>query len=243
MLAHWCRFHPTLNHRWFLARRCCLPVRWISYLLYLIVWTWKIFTVLSGNMFRYLRTSFGNSGVESIWSFCKRTVNGRMNRAIWKLMMSFWWKTGEIRNNWPMGIIEEVFKSEDGLVRKVVVKTIRDGKPTLYTRPIHELVLLMEWILLITLIIVCKFSPMSLHIFDNHISLYFWIFDIITLDCLKALHFWIFDTIPLHFLLPFHCIFDFWYYITFWVIIFLLICSNLLYEHWICLIFCILWKC
>ena len=52
--------------------------------------------------------------------------------------------SGEIRNNWPMGIIEEVFKSEDGLVRKVVVKTIRDGKPTLYTRPIHELVLLME---------------------------------------------------------------------------------------------------
>ena len=37
-----------------------------------------------------------------------------------------------------MGIVEEVFKTEDGLVRKVVVKTIRDGKPTLYTRHIYS---------------------------------------------------------------------------------------------------------
>lgn len=31
----------------------------------------------------------------------------------------------EHRNNWPTGIIERVFPSDDGLVRKVVVRTIR----------------------------------------------------------------------------------------------------------------------
>lgn len=50
----------------------------------------------------------------------------------------------EHRNNWPTGIIDRVFPSDDGIVRKVVVRTIRAGKPTFYIRPIHDLVLLIE---------------------------------------------------------------------------------------------------
>lgn len=50
----------------------------------------------------------------------------------------------EHRNNWPVGIVERVFKSEDGLVRKVVVKTIRDKKIAFYTRPVQELVVLLD---------------------------------------------------------------------------------------------------
>lgn len=52
--------------------------------------------------------------------------------------------SSENRNNWPMGLIDKVFESEDGLVRKVVVRIIRDGKVTFYTRPVQELVLLIE---------------------------------------------------------------------------------------------------
>ena len=44
------------------------------------------------------------------------------------------------RNYWPMGVIERTVES-DGIVRKVDVRMIRDGKPTLFTRPVHELVL------------------------------------------------------------------------------------------------------
>lgn len=52
--------------------------------------------------------------------------------------------SSEHRNNWPVGIVSRVFKSEDDLVRKVEVRTIRDGKPTFYTRPVQELVVLLE---------------------------------------------------------------------------------------------------
>ena len=45
------------------------------------------------------------------------------------------------RNYWPMGVIERTVESDDGLVRKVDVRMIRDRKPTLFTRPEHELVL------------------------------------------------------------------------------------------------------
>lgn len=41
---------------------------------------------------------------------------------------------------WPMGIIVRVFPSEDGIVRKVKVRVIRDGKHLTYVRPITEIV-------------------------------------------------------------------------------------------------------
>ena len=48
------------------------------------------------------------------------------------------------RNNWPMGVVEKASPSADGLTRKVEVKTWRQGKHHVYTRPISEMVVLVE---------------------------------------------------------------------------------------------------
>ena len=57
------------------------------------------------------------------------------------------------RISWPVAKVERIFPSDDGCVRKVEVKVIKDGKPVHYIRPIVEIVLL--------------FSPRSLK-HDNH---------------------------------------------------------------------------
>ena len=48
------------------------------------------------------------------------------------------------RINWPVGLVVEVFESEDGRVRKVVVRVGKNGSFVNYTRPITETVLLLE---------------------------------------------------------------------------------------------------
>ena len=48
------------------------------------------------------------------------------------------------RNNWPMGIVVNAIKSDDGLVRKAVIRTNADGKMVNYTRPVCQLVLLLD---------------------------------------------------------------------------------------------------
>lgn len=46
------------------------------------------------------------------------------------------------RSQWPLAVIINVFPSDDGLVRKVELKTIRADRSVTYVRPITELVLL-----------------------------------------------------------------------------------------------------
>jgi hypothetical protein len=48
------------------------------------------------------------------------------------------------RTQWPIGRIVNAIKSSDDHVRKVEVRIIVNGKPTVYTRPISELILLVE---------------------------------------------------------------------------------------------------
>jgi len=48
------------------------------------------------------------------------------------------------RNNWPLGIIEEAYESDDKLVRKVKIRIKKDGRTSTFVRPINELVLLLE---------------------------------------------------------------------------------------------------
>lgn len=48
------------------------------------------------------------------------------------------------RNDWPIGIVKCVFPGDDGRVRKVELKVVRNGKTTTYIRPITELVVLLE---------------------------------------------------------------------------------------------------
>ena len=51
------------------------------------------------------------------------------------------------RNFWPIGLIEHVFPSKDNLVRKVLVRTIKDGQARVYVRPITQTVLLCHQLL------------------------------------------------------------------------------------------------
>lgn len=48
------------------------------------------------------------------------------------------------RTQWPYGIVVRAIQSEDGKVRKVELKVMRDGNPVVYTRPISELILLVS---------------------------------------------------------------------------------------------------
>ncbi|XP_022345684.2 uncharacterized protein LOC111113788 [Crassostrea virginica] len=48
------------------------------------------------------------------------------------------------RNQWPLGVVEEVFQSEDSRVRKTRVAVSRNGSRSSYVRPICQLVKLLE---------------------------------------------------------------------------------------------------
>jgi len=49
-----------------------------------------------------------------------------------------------VRNQWPLGIIEKVYTSDDEKVRKISVKISRHGKSTTFVRPVTEVVLLLR---------------------------------------------------------------------------------------------------
>ena len=44
------------------------------------------------------------------------------------------------RNDWPIGLVINAIKSDDGNVRKAEIRVIREGKANVYTRPLSELV-------------------------------------------------------------------------------------------------------
>ncbi|XP_077379067.1 uncharacterized protein LOC144019709 [Festucalex cinctus] len=50
----------------------------------------------------------------------------------------------EHRNEWPLGLVTNTFPSEDGLVRKIEVKTFRKGEHRFYLRPVSQVVLLVS---------------------------------------------------------------------------------------------------
>ncbi|XP_046547595.1 uncharacterized protein LOC124257539 [Haliotis rubra] len=49
-----------------------------------------------------------------------------------------------VRNEWPIGLVENAIQSEDGKIRKAVIRVIRKNSVLKLTRPITELVLLMK---------------------------------------------------------------------------------------------------
>ena len=99
--------------------------------------SWKHVQVLSDMFWKKWRVTY----IESLqkrrkWCASKRNL-----------------KTGDVvllrekdvhRNLWPMAIIERPIESSDQMVRKAVVRVAKDGKVTTYTRPITEMVLLMD---------------------------------------------------------------------------------------------------
>ena len=53
-------------------------------------------------------------------------------------------KDGQVkRNEWPVGLITKTIPSSDNRVRKVMVKTVKQGTVKEYLRPINELVMLL----------------------------------------------------------------------------------------------------
>ena len=48
------------------------------------------------------------------------------------------------QNNWPLGRVGDVIRSEDGRVRKVNVEIVKEGEKKAYIRPIKELILLLS---------------------------------------------------------------------------------------------------
>ena len=46
-------------------------------------------------------------------------------------------------NDWPLGRVSEVLRSDDGRVRKVKLNVVKDGERKTYLSPIKELVLLL----------------------------------------------------------------------------------------------------
>lgn len=48
------------------------------------------------------------------------------------------------RNQWPLAVIEEVLPSSDEVVRKVIIRSMRDGRTVTYIRPVNELILLVN---------------------------------------------------------------------------------------------------
>ncbi|XP_035770882.1 uncharacterized protein LOC118455573 [Neolamprologus brichardi] len=48
------------------------------------------------------------------------------------------------RNEWPMGLVNQIFPDKDGRVRKIEVRVSRNGTINTYLRPVSETVLLMS---------------------------------------------------------------------------------------------------
>lgn len=48
------------------------------------------------------------------------------------------------RNEWPMGLVVKALPSSDKRVRKVEVRTVKDGLAKLFLRPVTEIVVLLS---------------------------------------------------------------------------------------------------
>lgn len=48
------------------------------------------------------------------------------------------------QNCWPLSLVVKVFKSFDNHVRKAEIRTIVNEKPTVYVRPVVDMILLLE---------------------------------------------------------------------------------------------------
>ena len=48
------------------------------------------------------------------------------------------------RNDWPMGIVENVFPGDDGLVRRAKIRIVRQGSSKTVGRSIQSLIVLVE---------------------------------------------------------------------------------------------------
>lgn len=50
----------------------------------------------------------------------------------------------EKRNDWPIGLVNRTFPSDDARVRQIKAKVVRKGEQRLFLRPINEVALLVS---------------------------------------------------------------------------------------------------
>ena len=98
---------------------------------------WKRVQVLSEQFWQKWRSEFLTL-LQSRKKWLKETPNLKQGDVV--LMRD----DSVCRNQWPLGIVSEIFPSSDAKVRSVKVKVIREGKSVFFTRPVTELVLLSE---------------------------------------------------------------------------------------------------
>ena len=96
---------------------------------------WKHVQVLTQSFWEHWKDEFlQQSSVQSrrIWK------NEKENLKVGDLVLMK--DDSSVRGNWPVGIVEQVFPSDDGLVRSVEVGVFKNGSHSVFTRPITELV-------------------------------------------------------------------------------------------------------
>ena len=98
---------------------------------------WKHLQVLAGQFWKQWRSQyFNNLQHRQIWPVeCRNIQTEDLVHMVGDTLP---------RNQWQKGTVDSVFPSSHGLVRKVSVRVIRNGKPVTYIRPITKLAHLMS---------------------------------------------------------------------------------------------------
>jgi hypothetical protein len=96
---------------------------------------------LSGNVCKVWQTNFGLDGKEIISTCFNHIVNDPSIKDGDVVLLK---DSDSPRNQWPIGVVDEAIPSRDSRVRKVQLKIQRNGKTTILTRPVSEIVVLIS---------------------------------------------------------------------------------------------------
>ncbi|XP_056009390.1 uncharacterized protein LOC130051466 [Ostrea edulis] len=99
--------------------------------------SWKHVQVLSDMFWKTWRTTYLDS-LQKTHKWCTGKQNLKTGDGVLLREKNVHW------NLWPMGIVERPIESNDRMVRKAVIRVAKDGKVTTYTRPISEMILLLD---------------------------------------------------------------------------------------------------
>jgi hypothetical protein len=87
------------------------------------------------------QTNFGLDGKEIISTCFNHIVNGPSIKDGDVVLLK---DSDSPRNQLPIGVVDEAIPSRDSRVRKVQLKIQRNGKTTILTRPVSEIVVLIS---------------------------------------------------------------------------------------------------
>ena len=96
---------------------------------------------MSGNVCKVWQTNFGLDGKEIISTCFNHIVNDPSIKDGDVVLLK---DSDSPINQWPIGVVDEAIPSRDSRVRKVQLKIQRNGKTTILTRPVSEIVVLIS---------------------------------------------------------------------------------------------------